>query len=396
MSNDHEYTAKDQVTPPFAEEVIVEDPETGFNPETFRRSLLGDVGNIIKEQLQQLMEVPSKKRRISKPYQDIYSENNTPGEDSLENETDTMSDLFARSTTSHHNMSVIPSGERTPSPDKDKEGGSVVKQTTPVRELDIVEDILTEVDKEMPATSEMGPAIKENLAKRVVAQFRVKGPQAEIKRQVAKNYLVPVNCKEIAPPKINKTVLSMKSFTEYYSRNEKALYDTQSSIQKVTSAVVSVANALLIADEQSKVPDTKFLVKTCLDAVTLLGAVSNDISNRRKNNIRPTLQSSYRDLCNNSRTVAGEFLLGDDLNQGMKQAQEASKLQNLASTPSSYYNGYGGKSQPGNRHAGYSTLGKDKTHRSNSTTDKKHFLERGKNASQDHKRRHHHHSNKKK
>jgi len=52
--------------------------------------------------------------------------------------------------------------------------------------LDMSEEILSQVDKEMPATVELGLDIKENLAKRIVAQFKERSQKSEVKRQICK------------------------------------------------------------------------------------------------------------------------------------------------------------------------------------------------------------------
>jgi len=128
--------------------------------------------------------------------------------------------------------------------------------------LDITEEILSQVDKEMPAPVELGPDIKENLAKRIVVQFKERSQKTEVKRQICKNYIVPGNCASLAVPKINPPILGMKFFSEYHKRTERALYDTQLTLLKASSAVIEIANSLLVADETSKIADTKKLVKT--------------------------------------------------------------------------------------------------------------------------------------
>jgi len=375
MADDHQYIHGIDPQEIGGEVEIGDVEKPPFDVDEFKRSLMGDMMSLIRRELGEKRQCneddevslhADKYRAIENTQSDVSSENN-PRAESFENEN--YSDLFQNKspekTTSHNSLK------------------GVVQPCEP--RLDITEEILSQVDKEMPAAVELGPDIKENLAKRIVVQFKERSQKTEVKRQICKNYIVPGNCASLAVPKINPPILGMKSFSEYHKRTERALYDTQLTLLKASSAVIEIANSLLVADETSKIADTKKLVKNSLDAITLIGSASSEISNRRKQNIRPTLQPNFRELCSSTRPVT-EFLLGDDLQKGMKEAQEANKLQNLTSGSSGY-----NSRRYENSFASTSFRSKQDMHARN----KKSFLEKGKNPQQSHRKFHSNQSNRK-
>lgn len=234
--------------------------------------------------------------------------------------------------------------------------------------IDVVEDILLQVDEEMPQDVDYGLPIRKNLADRVISHFMTRSRQSETKKQILNRHKLPENCSDIEVPKLHNSVLSMKSFNEYQKRNEKQLYSMQAMLVKATTAVVSIVDAALSADANSKVVDTKDIVRNSLDAITLMGCVSHEISLKRKQNVKPAFSPQFQPLCSSSRPVT-KYLLGDDLQKGMKEAQEASRLSNNISRHSPKY-------FPQQQSAKYPLVS------SASKTNKPSFLEKGKKPQQ--------------
>lgn len=242
-------------------------------------------------------------------------------------------------------------------------------------DLDISEEILLAVDSELPADVQYGPPIMENLAMRINNHFKEKSLKGDVKKTVMDRHQIPENCKIISPPKLQDSILGLKSFMDFAKRNERSLYNTQNMVAKATSAVTTMLNDILVADKESKLADIKKLVKNGLDAVTLLGSIQHELSGRRKHNIRPALNTQYHPLCNANRPTS-EYLLGDDLQKGMKEAQEASKL--AKSYPSTFTKSSNFK----HYEKQYSKSGQNKKEKESKTS----FLDRGKKPSSRFKR----------
>ena len=199
-----------------------------------------------------------------------------------------------------------------------------VKENLPPK-LSVAEEIFAEIDDELPAVVEYGQEITENLASRIMTHFHEKWRHGDIKKTVMQRQKLPVNCKEICTPKLQESILSIKSISDHQKRSERGLYNTQNVVIKATAAITNILKDVLSAEAESKMVDVKSIIRNSLDAVTLLGSISHDISVKRKQNIRNSLNYQYQPLCNANRPTT-QFLLGDDLQKGMKEAQESSRL----------------------------------------------------------------------
>jgi len=275
-----------------------------------RNSIMEDVSSLLKHKSinNDKSDVVSLFAKNDIP-EDVSSEEFIPGANTPEDGTDNMSDLFG--------TKASPSKAHTPHTEK-------MKDSVDIR-VDVYDDILSQLDTEYNTAKELGDTIKPNLADRILSHFLEKAQDTDSKKAIVQRHKLPENCQKIAVPKLRDSVLSMKSFTEYQKRIERSHYNLQTTVLSATCSIISVLNETLVADSRSHVVDTKSLVRNCLDAVTLLGSASHSISVRRKQNLRSALSSQYQPLCNPNRPTS-KYLLGDDLQQGMKEAQEASKL----------------------------------------------------------------------
>jgi len=189
-SNDHHYIT-DGETEGIAREVELpanEDPPP-FDVEKFKQSLMGDMVSLIRRELGEkrirseeddTVSLHTDKYRAinddnaNAAQSEVYSEGTIPRADSLET-NDNYSDLF-------QNKSCAKSVKAT------SQKSSTSKHDGPA--LDMSEEILSQVDKEMPATVELGLDIKENLAKRIVAQFKERS-QKTFSQETALHWLFP-------------------------------------------------------------------------------------------------------------------------------------------------------------------------------------------------------------
>ena len=173
------------------------------------------------------------------------------------------------------------------------------------------------------ALNEYGPVINENLAKRVQTQFKT-DCMSTVKSLIAPKKL-PENCKDLGVPKVNRAIRDMKSFTGFNKRNEKDLFSIQQSILCATSAIAKLADKALTANHNARVIDTKEVVRQSLDAITLLGNASSEISGKRKANLKYILSPHVRYICSSDREVSSQ-LLCDDLGKSLKEARKISRI----------------------------------------------------------------------
>lgn len=281
-----------------------------------RQAIIADVLSAIRKEFSPLLH--GQRRRPLPPSEDAQSvhadkyrfvddEDNIPEDTSSEHDNDNNDE---NNLPRHSLENTIPGDNMSDLFTPNKHGGKSY------RDLDVAEDILLQVDNEMPQSLDLGEKIKENVATRVTAHFLEKCLIPEVKKKVGKRHLLPENCTKMAVPKMNKCIFNLKSFSEFQTRNERNLYNTQQTLLSATSAIIEVVEKILQSDEGKKPLNSKDVVMNCLDAITLLGSVNTDLNNKRKQNVRTSLNPQYRDLCNPSRPC-NEFLLGDDLQKGM-------------------------------------------------------------------------------
>jgi len=159
--------------------------------------------------------------------------------------------------------------------------------------------------------------------------------------KLIKLYLRPENL-DIRVPKLNKEIELNTGFqknVKYVNSKEKALYATQNYVAKGITIFSKIGHMIL---EESDKCDTgssfnyKELVQMCVHGSTLLGHVQAELSQKRKNNIRNIVNSSYAALCGprpgsqtgkrKPKNVDSEYLLGDNLKPDAKMAKTASDM----------------------------------------------------------------------
>ena len=214
--------------------------------------------------------------------------------------TDNMSDLFPQKSSSHGTAS--------------KKG---VEQ-----QLDVAEDILAQVEEEMPSIESFGEKILENLAKRVVSQFQL-DPNYISKEMLNRNNL-PENCAEISVPAMNAMIKEIKNF-ESIRPAERRYYNIQTNIMRATAAITQMADMVLVADQGGKMADSKKLIRSALDGVIFLGQAQSLLNNARKINVRGILAEDTRHICSLDKKPT-QFLFGDDVSKSIKESKEMHRL----------------------------------------------------------------------
>ena len=73
--------------------------------------------------------------------------------------------------------------------------------------------------------------------------------------------------------------------------------------------------------------DVKETIKICLDAISLLGHTSQDISSMRRQKLKSAFNARYASLCELDYTdCTNKFLFGDDLSKSLNKARDITNL----------------------------------------------------------------------
>ena len=214
--------------------------------------------------------------------------------------------------------------------DNDKEND---KEEEDPEKLDMVEELLRQCEDDVQITDDYGPKIRSAIAARVTKYFTKGAAQSDARATIFKKYKLAENVSEIDAPKLNPGILNNKSgYTTYkfVNNNEKTLYNIQNNVTRTAMAVTNVITHAMKQEEKGEMMNPKDVTSTCLEAITLLGYVSKQLSNRRKDNLKSYINDDLRSLCDHDRKTT-KFLLGDDLSKGARDAREIAKLSNKKS-----------------------------------------------------------------
>ena len=176
------------------------------------------------------------------------------------------------------------------------------------------------------------PKINDKLAQLVQQRWETTLSLEKIKEK-AQQFLPPENAPLIVP--LTNSEIWTKML--WHHRNSDLTFiNFQRNVQKAAVAISQVADQILQKsnllmkvndkiDTESERFDVKGLIETSLDAVAILGHISNKLSTLRKENIRLLLSDDYKSLCKLDFTGA-DLLFGEDLSKSMTHAKEMSTI----------------------------------------------------------------------
>lgn len=191
-------------------------------------------------------------------------------------------------------------------------------------------DVLDEIAQSLNEAEKTGEAVSEKLANIANKSWLHKLSEEQL-REKSQKYPRPSNCtKLIASPKVNEEIWS-KLQREARGKDLK-LSRLQTTMSK--TAYIAVNSADLMLKLKTKVDrdvakELNNLVVMTTDSLQLLGHASFELSQVRRDEIKPNLHKDYGDLCSSSTPVT-ELLFGDDLQTQLTHIRAANKISNTA------------------------------------------------------------------
>ena len=178
-------------------------------------------------------------------------------------------------------------------------------------------------------------------------------------------------------PKINKELWVNSNMQKKTNENDRKFQVTQLYLSRGLVPLVKLMDLLLNADNKGQ----EF--KLARDAFQLLAYYHRDLTNLRRQYIKPAINEKYQLLCHDS-TPLTENLIGDELDKQLKTLDEKHKLtKNISKKPANSHNR---SSQ--NRYRGYKrdSRGNVRNHGSHGNSNNSHHFLSKRN------RRHHNQS----
>ena len=188
--------------------------------------------------------------------------------------------------------------------------------------------LLDEIVQSMNETEKTGAKISEKLAKIVEKRWLNKLSDGQLKEKMEK-YLRPANCDNFITPKVHLEI--WERLDRQTCGRDLKLSILQSTTTKVGYIWTKATELLLQARRENKSPDIEQLIRMHTDTLGLLGHISFEISQRRRDAIRPNLNKEYARLCA-SHVPITKMLFGRELQIQLNHIRASNKISNTIST----------------------------------------------------------------
>ena len=195
-----------------------------------------------------------------------------------------------------------------------------------IQDGDEEEDTL--LDEIVQSMNETDAKISEKLEKIVENRWFNKLSDGQLKEKTEK-YLRPAICDNFITPKVNPEILERLD-GQTRGRDLK-LSTLQSTTTKMGYICTKATELLLQARRENKSLDIEQLIRMHTDALGLSGHISFEISQRRRDAIRPNLNKEYATLCA-SHVPITKMLFGDELQTQLNHIRASNKISNTTST----------------------------------------------------------------
>ena len=114
-------------------------------------------------------------------------------------------------------------------------------------------------------------------------------------KEKSDKYLRPINCDRLITPIVNPEILGR--LDRQTRGKDLRLSDLQTTLTKVGNITAKTTDMLLKARSEDGKVDVDNMVRMNTDALALVGHISFEISQRRRDAMRHTLHKGYATLC---------------------------------------------------------------------------------------------------
>ena len=188
------------------------------------------------------------------------------------------------------------------------------------------DELLKELEAALNDEKEMGASVNQQLADIVNKRWGVKLNQDKLAAILAK-HPQPENCSAVNVTRVNPEI--WRSLNAFERNADLRIANIQQGLQKATFANLSSANELLALKTTNKTP-TKEIVNNMLansiDTLALLGHAVSELSQLRREKLKPALKPEYHSLCTAPAQTESRLLFGDDLAKQIRDKNETNRI----------------------------------------------------------------------
>lgn len=214
-------------------------------------------------------------------------------------------------------------------------GGSTHKNDNPHEGAEDHEEILKELTATFQDEDKTGPPINTQLAEMANKRWGKKLDQEKLSSLLTK-YDPPGNCIDITVTRVNSEI--WHSLNAFRKKADLRLANLQQTFQKATFATLTNADKLLQTPDLSG-PAKKDLLTGSIDIVALLGHAASEVSNLRREQMKPALKPEYHALCSSETKSSAKFLFGEDLAKQVRDVKETHRIGNTVGSSKGHSRG---------------------------------------------------------
>ena len=204
-------------------------------------------------------------------------------------------------------------------------------ETQPQGNSKFLEDLAKSLSDEDESTSSN---VEPKLADIAMKRWRKKLNSEKLK-SISDKYQRPANCTSMTGIKCNPEIWSQLSSTK--KRTDLQLHNIQQIVLKSAVATLQTTNALATSKSDD---DYSQLLSQSVDTVALLAHAHSQLSQVRRDQIKPILKQEYSTICSAEIQPDSKWLFGSDLAKALKDAKEASTISSSLRNYSNKANNY--------------------------------------------------------
>ena len=130
--------------------------------------------------------------------------------------------------------------------------------------------IFEAINKEKMSEKELGPAIFSQLAEVAINWWSEEPKNHVVVNKILDGLKIPANCSGICVPLLNEAVAKNRKIMRFHERADKRLADIKKGLIFAESAVLELADELILAQNESRAPNLRKVMDHTVDRLTLL------------------------------------------------------------------------------------------------------------------------------
>jgi hypothetical protein len=195
------------------------------------------------------------------------------------------------------------------------------------------DSLLSEIENGFSQEDDMGPAITEKLATIINKRWSEKLSDQNLKEK-RDQHPRPDNCDRLVAPRINPEIWARIDHTA--KQLDLRASTNQSNLAKAGVVLAKSTDKLLSLYQKDSKPEYWELITLNTDALALLGHASCEMSQRRRETLKPHLNKEYTTLCA-SHVPVTSLLFWDDLQGQLTNIRATNKVSNTISDARKQY-----------------------------------------------------------